>query len=319
LHHDEKHLYPRVVWHTDAMEIGARDIHDKQFHDAWRGYNQKEVDDFLDKVAEAIDELQRENKALQSRVHELDQTVAATKSTEEMLKKTLLTAQQAAEEAIAKAKARAEQLIGEAEDRLKRADEETTTRVTQAEADIRQRALQADREYTARKRELDGSIERLRAFESELRVRLSTYLDHQQKALAALRSGPEPPVVRAGIPSPETHPGIVRRTSPSLGEQLRSARDWAHSPLPPERAAGEDRPGADARKAAVERTEEVSERGSPEDSAMGSPESRQDTEAPGSPPPQDSSQDLEADAADEQREPEPARRQARGLFWRNDT
>ncbi len=54
------------------MDLTARDIHEKQFHDAWRGYNQEEVDDFLDKVAEVVDLLQRENVAVLGRVRELE-------------------------------------------------------------------------------------------------------------------------------------------------------------------------------------------------------------------------------------------------------
>ncbi|MDQ3646950.1 MAG: DivIVA domain-containing protein, partial [Actinomycetota bacterium] len=97
------------------MDLGAHEIQAKQFNDAWRGYNQEEVDDFLDKVAEAIDQVQRENRALHARVRELDQVLATSRDTEDMLKKTLITAQQAAEEAIASAKAKAEQLIEEAQ------------------------------------------------------------------------------------------------------------------------------------------------------------------------------------------------------------
>ncbi|HEX3326162.1 MAG TPA: DivIVA domain-containing protein, partial [Actinomycetota bacterium] len=93
------------------MEVTAREIHDKEFHDAWRGYNQEEVDDFLDKIAETLDRLQRENVALQRRLGELDQTVSTSRTTEDMLKQTLVSAQQAAEEAIAKAKAKADKLL----------------------------------------------------------------------------------------------------------------------------------------------------------------------------------------------------------------
>jgi cell division initiation protein len=50
------------------MELGAKEIKEKQFRDAWRGYNQDDVDDFLDRVAEAMDALQREIAALRERL-----------------------------------------------------------------------------------------------------------------------------------------------------------------------------------------------------------------------------------------------------------
>src|SRR5918997_4154202 len=103
------------------MELSARDIHEKQFHDAWRGYNQEEVDDFLDRVAEVVDVMRRENVAFHNRVRELEQALTTSRETEEMLKKTLVSAQQAAEEAIAKAKEKASALLADAQERAARA------------------------------------------------------------------------------------------------------------------------------------------------------------------------------------------------------
>ena len=181
------------------MELSARDIHEKQFHDAWRGYNQEEVDDFLDRTAEVLDRVQRENQAIQGRVNELEQAVATSREAEEMLKKTLVTAQQAAEEAIAKAKAKAGQLIGEAEQRAKRANDEARERITTAENEARRKALDAEREHATRKRELDTSIERLRAFETELKQRLRAFLEQQVKGLDTLTER-EPPATRQADP-----------------------------------------------------------------------------------------------------------------------
>lgn len=169
------------------MEPTAREIHEKQFHDAWRGYNQEEVDDFLDRIAASYERLQRENAALQKRIGELDQAVAASRDTEDMLKKTLVTAQRAAEEAIATAKAKADQLIGEAEERSKRAH---------AEADRKNAEL--EQQHANRRRDLDLEIDRLKAFESELRQKLKAFLEHQQRALDGLGTAEAP---RARPPS----------------------------------------------------------------------------------------------------------------------
>lgn len=172
------------------MELSARDVHEKQFNDAWRGYSQEEVDDFLDLVAEAIDHLDRENRALKERMVELDQAVAASRNTEQMLKKTLLSAQRAAEEAISTAKAKAEALVSEAEEKAGRAADDAARRVAQAE-----------REHEARRRHLDGSIERLRMFERDLKERLKAFLEQQQQALSALDGTPPQRALR-GAPTP---------------------------------------------------------------------------------------------------------------------
>lgn len=167
------------------MELSARDVHEKQFNDAWRGYNQEEVDDFLDRIAEALDRLQRENDSLRARITQLDQAVSASRNTEEMLKKTLVTAQRAAEEAIATAKSKAEQVIGEAE-----------KRAAQAEAEASRRNQEAERVYADRKRELDLQIDRLKAYQTDLKQKLKGFLEQQLRSLDSL-GAPQ------GQPSPE--------------------------------------------------------------------------------------------------------------------
>jgi cell division initiation protein len=180
------------------MDLTAADIHEQQFHDAWRGYNQEEVDDFLDRVAEILDAVQRENAAMGERVQELEQAVATSREAEEMLKTTLVAAQQAAEQAMAKAKAKAEMMVKEAEARAKRATEEARERRASAEADIRRKRQEADRDHQARRKDLDASVEQLRAFESELKQRLKAYLEQQLRALEQLTEG-HPPAVRAAV------------------------------------------------------------------------------------------------------------------------
>ena len=197
------------------MDLTARDVQEKQFHDAWRGYDQEEVDDFLDRVAEALDRVGRENASLRQRIGELDQAVAASRNTEEMLKKTLVSAQRAAEEAIATAKAKAEQLITEAEERSRRAADESN-----------RRSAEVEREHASKRRDMDESLTRLKAFEGELKLRLKTFLDQQLRALDQLES-------RSNL-----------RTAPPQQPQQRVDTPVAAKPPPQEAAAGGDRPQA---------------------------------------------------------------------------
>ncbi len=188
------------------MDITARDIQEKQFHDAWRGYRQEEVDDFLDQVSEALDECQRENAALKGRAVELEQTVSTARDTEEMLKKTLVTAQKAAEEAIASAKAKAQKIIGDAEQRAARANDEAKERSATTDAEVRRKVLEADRAQTMRKRDLEGTIQRLTTYEGELKQRLKTYLEAQLKALDVLTDKQRSTSKSAEATSREAHP-----------------------------------------------------------------------------------------------------------------
>jgi cell division initiation protein len=196
--------------------MSARNIQEKQFHDQWRGYNQAEVDDFLDRVAETVDRLNRENADLHSRITELDQAVAASRDTEEMLKKTLVTAQRAAEEAIAKAKAKAEELVNDAEQRVRQTETEAQERMSTAEADANRRSSEAEaearrklteaegearrmlsdaeRDSDARRRELEEHISKLRSYEADIKQRLKAFLEQQGRALESLIEAPPPAV-----------------------------------------------------------------------------------------------------------------------------
>jgi len=166
--------------------ISARDINEKQFHDAWRGYNQEEVDDFLDRVAEAIDGLHRENEALKQRLTELDEKIESSKTSEEMLKKTLESAQVAAQEAITTARSKAEEIVRDAEERAQRARDELKMRVETAEDQVRQRTEEIEREQETRRREIQESVDRLQDFESELKRKLHSFLEQQTAALSVL-------------------------------------------------------------------------------------------------------------------------------------
>ncbi len=198
------------------MEVTARHIHEKQFHDAWRGYNQEEVDDFLDRVADQMNRLERENQALQDRLRELDQMVEASRSTEEMLKKTLVTAQQAAEEAIATAKAKAESMVAEAEERAQRANEEVEHRVATAEEDVRRKTAEVERQHLVRRREIEKSIDRLQAFETEIKRRLQAFLEQQLSSLDALVEKPEETPVAAAATAPQPPAQSTAASPPRL-------------------------------------------------------------------------------------------------------
>ena len=174
------------------MELGAKEINEKQFHDAWRGYNQEEVDDFLDHVADTVDALQRENHALRERLEDLDRRVESGKDTEEMLRKTLASAQTAAQEAIATAKTKAEQIVADAEERAARAREELRVRVETAEEEVRTRAAAVEAEQESRLRAAQESVDRLEGFESDLKKKLRTFFEDQARALELLQERAEP-------------------------------------------------------------------------------------------------------------------------------
>jgi len=108
------------------------DIHNKEFNRAFRGYSEAEVDEFLDLVVKEFESLIRENAELKDRLDEVERTLERYRSIEETLNKTLVLAQQAAEEARAqgereaelireRARADAERIVKEAREQARRA------------------------------------------------------------------------------------------------------------------------------------------------------------------------------------------------------
>jgi DivIVA domain-containing protein len=198
-----------------------RDIQDKQFHDAFRGYSHEEVDSFLDEVALAFDRMYRQNQILERRIDELEQGGAVTGGRPggaeiEMLRKTIDSAQRTAAEAVEEAQETAAQIVAEAETRAAAvtADAETRAREVIAEAEVRaggivSRALGTERELEAR-------IGELRAFEDGYRDRLTSFLEGQLRVLTeapllqpplditpvAVRSEREEALVPAGPSAP---------------------------------------------------------------------------------------------------------------------
>ena len=238
------------------MDISARDVHEKQFHDAWRGYNQEEVDDFLDRVAEALDRIQRENEQLHERIRELDQHVAASREAEEMLKKTLVTAQRAAEEAIAKAKAKAAELISDAEERVRTSEAEAQERIRTADAESRRKTQESERDVTERTRRLDERIQHLKGFEVEARRRLRAFFEQQLATLDALSESEEPsapppagpPRVQPqfGGPAGQTHASPARprdEGEAAGGETAEFETPSPHPSGPPQEQADDDDEG----------------------------------------------------------------------------
>jgi len=97
------------------MKLTPLDIHHKEFRRALRGYNEEDVDVFLDEVAEEFERLFKENIELKEQVEETKEKIQQYEGIEDTLQKTLLTAQKSAEEVKNKAVQEAEIITKDAE------------------------------------------------------------------------------------------------------------------------------------------------------------------------------------------------------------
>jgi cell division initiation protein len=172
------------------VTLTPEDIEHQVFKERFRGYDPREVDRFLDRVAARINELIRERDELTARVRELSQR--AGEESEDLLKRTLVAAQRTADETVAEAKALAEQAIADA-----RAESE------QILEDARLRAAEIAERSRADAQRVRGAVAELRRFREEYRERIEAVVADQLAALDRAGDLPDvPDDLAAGLPGP---------------------------------------------------------------------------------------------------------------------
>lgn len=80
------------------MRITPMDIEQQEFSRSFRGYNEEEVDDFLDKIVKDYEELINENVRLNEEIEKMKERLEEFSEIEETLRSSLLNAQKSAAE-----------------------------------------------------------------------------------------------------------------------------------------------------------------------------------------------------------------------------
>lgn len=97
------------------MPLTPLDIHNKEFGRKLRGYDEDDVNEFLDQIIKDYEALIRENKEMQNQAQVLQDKLNHFSNLEETLSKTIIVAQEAADEVRGNAKKEAQLIIKEAE------------------------------------------------------------------------------------------------------------------------------------------------------------------------------------------------------------
>src|SRR6478609_6719551 len=169
------------------MEITPRELRDIEIHSEIRGYSRDEVNDLLERAAAAIEASNERVTQLQQRLTSAQTEALGNRETEDILHRTLLLAQRAADEAVAEATAKSRQMLDEAEMSSRRV-------VAEAEADARKRGDSERRrledeivDLATRRDTLLADVEALTRFDAEYRERMVRALESD---LSVLRSRP---------------------------------------------------------------------------------------------------------------------------------
>lgn len=118
------------------MKVTPLDIQQKRFHLGFRGYDRKEVEDFLELAREEMEALVREVTELREFRQASEERLQEFKDREDMLKNTMLTTQKVAEDMKENARKEASLIIKDAEIRAQQILERGQEERAKLEADV---------------------------------------------------------------------------------------------------------------------------------------------------------------------------------------
>ncbi|QXE03024.1 cell division initiation protein [Terribacillus aidingensis] len=125
------------------MPLTPLDIHNKEFARGFRGYDEDDVNDFLDRVIKDYEIIIREKKELEERVSTLEERLGHFNNIETTLNKSILVAQETAEEVKGNAMKESKLIIKEAEKNADRIINESLSKSRQIALEVEELKKQA--------------------------------------------------------------------------------------------------------------------------------------------------------------------------------
>ncbi|RFU63197.1 DivIVA domain-containing protein [Peribacillus saganii] len=118
------------------MPLTPLDIHNKEFSKGFRGYDEDEVNEFLDQIIKDYELLLREKKELEEKLNDMHDKLGHFTVIEETLNKSIIVAQEAAEEVRRNAQKEAKLIVKEAEKNADRIVNESLSKARKIALDI---------------------------------------------------------------------------------------------------------------------------------------------------------------------------------------
>jgi cell division initiation protein len=118
------------------MKVTPLDIQQQQFKTRFRGFDIREVDTFLEQMAETVESLQKKNQNLGDEVRRLELEIQGYRKREETFKRALLNSQKVLDQMKNNARRSAELIIAEAEVKAEKILNKAHNRLAQLHEDI---------------------------------------------------------------------------------------------------------------------------------------------------------------------------------------
>jgi cell division initiation protein len=190
------------------MDLTPEEIVSYDLKQSVRGYSVAQVDELLDRLADQVEAAQQQQERLTARLHEAEQRLEATQETESTLKRTLITAQQAAERSLQEAKDEAEAMLDRARQEAAEVEQDARQEAERVLADARASASREAEEARRRRAALQERVDELAERERRHRAHLRELLEHQLAELE--RMGPLEDDLASAVGDEEnwTSPGV---------------------------------------------------------------------------------------------------------------
>ena len=196
------------------MDLSPKLLTDVQFREQWRGYNPDEVDEFLERVAAGIEELQgRLNEALE-RASNAEHRLLE-RSDEDEIRRTLVLAQRTAVASMEEARAEADRLVSETEARCRTLVADAEAQSARLDADIATRRRLELGDLAEQRAALQQDIDHLHAFLDDERTRLGDVLRGQLEWLESSYALADLPSL-SGIAAPEPIAPVAMRAAATI-------------------------------------------------------------------------------------------------------
>lgn len=171
------------------------DIHNHEFKKSFRGYDEGEVDDFLDRIVSDYEKVLRENEKLKERTNLNEKELAHYKSLEKNLQDTLLVAQKTAEEVITSARKTAKEIRDNAANEAQNVHENTMREAqnirVQAQLDAKKSIDEAAHKLHGVALEYERLVREKNSFLLKIRTALESELSVVVQLLASIPSQTE--------------------------------------------------------------------------------------------------------------------------------
>ncbi|MBN7275153.1 DivIVA domain-containing protein [Ligilactobacillus pobuzihii] len=152
------------------MTLTPLDIHNKEFHVKLRGYDQDEVNDFLDQIIKDYEMTLQENEKLNSSLEQSNEKLKYFNDLKDSLNQSIIVAQEAADKVKANSQREADIIQREAQ-------KEGQDAIDQANEKARHIIDQASRKATQLATETDGLRKQARIFRQKLQVMMESQLE----------------------------------------------------------------------------------------------------------------------------------------------